>query len=112
MMLGNDSCSMRVSLVPRPYPLMRKKSLVNQLEFLALVHTFTTVSPNNIQTFYTKPAQNGMNTQVEIKKFTIAIEVPHNLTISMVLNTFGEYTQEIRLCSPDCFSPKAHHCCY
>ena len=31
------------SLVPRPHPLMRRNGLVNQVEFLGLVHTFATM---------------------------------------------------------------------
>ena len=33
-----------VSLVPRPHPLTRRNGLVNEVEFLGLVHTF--VTPN------------------------------------------------------------------
>ena len=32
-----------ISLVPRPHPLMRRNSLVNQVEFLGLAHAFATV---------------------------------------------------------------------
>ena len=31
------------SLVPRPYPLMRRNGLVNQVEFLGLVHALATM---------------------------------------------------------------------
>ena len=31
------------SLVPRPHPLTRRNSLVNQVEFLGLAHTFATM---------------------------------------------------------------------
>ena len=67
---------------------MRKNSLVNQVEFLGLVNNFVTVSTFKI--FYAKPTQKGMDTQVEIKKFTVAREVlrqSHNL---IGLSTFGE----------------------
>jgi len=30
-------------LIPRPHPLVRRNSLVNQVKFLELVHTFATV---------------------------------------------------------------------
>ena len=45
------------SLISRPHPLMRRNGLVNQVKFLGLAYTFTTVSPSNIQTIYTKPVQ-------------------------------------------------------
>ena len=31
------------SLIPRPHPLTRRNSLVNQVEFLGLAHSFATV---------------------------------------------------------------------
>ena len=37
------------SPVPRPHSLTRRNSLVNQVEFLGLVHTFAVVSPSNVQ---------------------------------------------------------------
>ena len=36
------------SLVPRPHPLTRRNSLVNQVEFLGLAHAFVTLSPSNV----------------------------------------------------------------
>ena len=42
-------CCEGTSLVPRPHPLTRRNGLVNQVEFLGLVHTFATVSPSNVQ---------------------------------------------------------------
>ena len=36
-------------LVPRPHPLTRRNGLANQVEFLGLAYTFTTMSPNNDQ---------------------------------------------------------------
>ena len=47
----------RPGLIPRPHPLMRRNGLVNQVKLLRLMYTFTTVSPSNIQTIYTKPVQ-------------------------------------------------------
>ena len=44
-------------LVPRPYPLMRRNGLVNQVEFLGLVHTFATVQLSNIQNILRQTAQ-------------------------------------------------------
>ena len=32
-----------VSLIPRPHPLMRRNSLVNQVKFLGLAHAFATM---------------------------------------------------------------------
>ena len=55
-------------------------------------HIFATVLPSNIKTFYAKPAQKGMDTQVELKNFTVVRQVLHiitDLTISLVLTTFG-----------------------
>ena len=43
----------------RARPLTRRNRLLNQVEFLGLVHTFTTASPSNTQTFYAKPAPQG-----------------------------------------------------
>ena len=37
-------CQLVASLVPRPHPLTRRNSLVNQVEFLGLVHGFATVN--------------------------------------------------------------------
>ena len=37
---GRDS---ETSLVPRPHPLTRRNGLVNQVEFLGLVHAFATM---------------------------------------------------------------------
>ena len=34
---------MKVSLVPRPHPLTRRNGLVNQVDFLGLVHAFATM---------------------------------------------------------------------
>ena len=47
----------RTSLIPRPHPFVRRNGVVNQVEFLGLVHTFATVSPSNV---HAKPAQKGM----------------------------------------------------
>ena len=48
-MLRDLSAYSPVSLVYRSHPLMRRNSLVNQVEFLGLVNNFVTVSPSNIQ---------------------------------------------------------------
>ena len=32
-----------LSLIPRPHPLTRRNNLVNQVEFLGLVHAFVTL---------------------------------------------------------------------
>ena len=36
------------TLVPRPHPLMRRNSLVSQVDFLGLAHTFAAVQPSNV----------------------------------------------------------------
>ena len=41
--LGTRLGRSRSSLVPRPRPLTRRNGLVNQVEFLGLVHTFVTM---------------------------------------------------------------------
>ena len=66
------------SFVPRPHPLMRRNGLVNQVEFLGLVHTFATVSPSNVQTFYTKPARKRYDYLSRDKKFYVVMEVLRN----------------------------------
>ena len=72
------------NLVPRPYFLMRKNSLANQVKFLGLVYALV------IEHFLPKPVQNDTNTRVEIKHFTAIREVISDLTISLVLTTFWE----------------------
>ena len=62
-----------LSLVPRLHPLMRRNSLVNQVEFLGLAHTFATVSP--IATFYTKPTQKVRILKQRPKNLTVVREV-------------------------------------
>ena len=57
----------KTSLVPRPHPLTRRNSVVDQVEFLGLVHTFATVSPT-----------------------CTCSNVQDNLTISLAFPTFGE----------------------
>ena len=40
--------------------------MVNQVKSFRLAHIFETVSPSNVQTFYTKPTQKDADTQVEV----------------------------------------------
>ena len=52
-----------LSVVPRPHPLMRRTSLVNQFKFLGLVHTFATFSLSSV---CAKPAKKSTDTRIEI----------------------------------------------
>ena len=78
------------------------------LNFMApgsAAYAFATVSPVSTfktLTFYAKPAQKS----TILKNFTVVRERITDLAISLVLTTFGEQAQEIRLCPPDCFSPE------
>ena len=56
-------CFSYTSLIPRSHPLTRRNGLVNQIKFLELVHTLTTVSPSNI---YAKPTQKRYGYSIKI----------------------------------------------
>ena len=57
-------------------PLTKRNSLVNQVKFLGLVHTFATVSPSNVQNFFPPNLlKNRTDTQVEITKSTVVREM-------------------------------------
>ena len=80
------------SLVPRPHPLPRRNGLVNQVEFLGLVHTFATVSPSNNQNILRPTRSKKVRTlEWRLTNFTVEREVlRNNLAISLVITTFGE----------------------
>ena len=61
-------------LVPRPNPLTRRNSLVNQVELLGLVHTFVTVSPSNVQNVLCQTCSK----KVRIFKYNVVRDVGHN----------------------------------
>ena len=65
------------SLVPRPHPLTRRNSLVNQVEFLGLAQTFATVSPSNVQNFLHQ-THSKKRYSSRFKIFTIVREVLSN----------------------------------
>ena len=91
-----------ISLVPRPHCLTRRNDLVNRVKFLGLVHTFATMSPSNL-------LKKGTHIWVD---FIVVREVLHNITdlaISLVITTFGNKPKEVKLCSPDYFSPGGAH---
>ena len=58
------------SLVPRPHPLTRRNSLVNQVEFLGLAHAFATLSPSNVQNIHAKPTQKKKGTDARVEIIT------------------------------------------
>ena len=80
------------NLVPRPHPLTRRNSLVNQIKFLGLAHAFVTV-----QHFVAdNPFKNSTDTQMEMNKFHCfkvlreVLCVNTDLSISLVLTTFEQ----------------------
>ena len=101
------------SLVPRPHHLTRRNGLVNQVISWGSGHVFATVSPiATFKSFYAKPAQKKCGHSSRDKIFLLVKEcyiIITDLTISLVLTTFGEQAQEIRFCSPDRFSLGGTH---
>ena len=74
---------------PPTLALTMRNCLVNQVEFLGLVHTFETMSPNNVQK-YAKPTQKRYGYSSRDRKiFTIVREVQCNSYRSR--NLIGPY---------------------
>ena len=55
------------SLIPRPHPLTRRNHLVNQVEFLGLVHAFC--DNQRSKHFVANPLKKGSDAQMEMNKF-------------------------------------------
>ena len=56
------ACMSVLVLSPDLHPLTRRNGLVDQVEFLGLVHTFATVSRSSVQHFMPHPLKKGTDT--------------------------------------------------